>query len=103
MHSARVATHHQDPSAGRHQRPAPIEPKVALGQAQDGRSAVDRGGPIGKEQIRLTDRRYDGDSLHLTLMERSASADMKPIPNRENAPPSASPFIATAARLSFIK
>ena len=79
------------PCARRRKRPA-ILLKLTVGQAQDGRSAVDMLNCLGDGQILLADRGYDSDSLRHTLAARGAWANVKPMPNRKNIP-AFSPFL----------
>ena len=70
----------------------PIVLKLTEGQAHDGRSAEDMLGRIGEGQILLADRAYDSDALRLSLAERGAWANVKPMPRRVRIP-AFSPFL----------
>lgn len=64
----------------------PIRLKLTEGQAHDGRSAADMVDGIGAGQILLADRAYDSDGLRVSLKERGAWANVKPMPNRKTVP-----------------
>ena len=64
----------------------PIVLKLTEGQAHDGRAACDMLGSLAAGNILLADRAYDSDALRRTLAERGAWANVKPMPNRRNAP-----------------
>jgi transposase len=67
-------------------RGLPIRLKLTEGQAHDGRSAADMLDTVGAGQVLLADRAYDSDSLHRTLAERGAQANIRPMPQRLNPP-----------------
>jgi transposase len=73
-------------------RGLPIVLKLTEGQAHDGRSARDMLGTLKAGQILLADRAYDSDALRTKLAGRGAWANVKPMPNRINAP-AFSPFL----------
>jgi transposase len=64
----------------------PIALKLTEGQAHDGRSAREMLDGLGDGQILLADRAYDADELRLSLKQRGAWANIKPMPNRKNIP-----------------
>jgi transposase len=64
----------------------PIDLKLTEGQAHDGRSAQDMLDALVEDQILLGDRAYDSDAQRLSLEERGAWANIKPMPNRRNVP-----------------
>ena len=64
----------------------PVFLKLSPGQAHDGRSATDMLEGLTKDQILLADRAYDSDALRLSLQEKGAWANIKPMPNRKNIP-----------------
>ena len=64
----------------------PIRLKLTEGKAHDGRSAADMVDGIGAGQILLADRAYDSDGLRVSLKERDAWANVKPMPNRKTVP-----------------
>lgn len=64
----------------------PVMLKLTEGQAHDGKSAQDMMGTVGSGQILLADRAYDSDALRLSLAQRGAWANVKPMPNRVNVP-----------------
>jgi transposase len=64
----------------------PIALKLSEGQAHDGKSANDLLDRLGAGQILLADRAYDSDALRSSLAERSAWANIKPMPGRVNIP-----------------
>ncbi len=67
----------------------PIALKLTEGQAHDGRSARDMLDALVEGQILLADRAYDAydsDELRLSLKQRGAWANIKPMPNRKNIP-----------------
>ena len=64
----------------------PIALKLTEGQAHDGKSACDMLDALVEGQILLADRAYDSDALRLSLAERGAWANIKPMPNRKNVP-----------------
>jgi transposase len=70
----------------------PLALKLTDGQAHNGKSAEDVLHRIGEGQILLADRAYDSDAMRRTLGERGAWANVKPMPNRVNAP-AFSPFL----------
>jgi transposase len=65
----------------------PITLKLTGGQAHDGRSACDMLDALGEWQTPLADRAYDSDALRQSHDERSAWANIKPMPNRKKVPP----------------
>jgi transposase len=73
-------------------RGLPIVLKLTEGQAHDGRSARDMLETLKAGQILLADRAYDSDALRAELAGRGAWANVKPMPNRINAP-AFSPFL----------
>ncbi|RNJ41283.1 IS5 family transposase [Mesorhizobium japonicum] len=64
----------------------PIALKLTEGQAHDGRSAREMLDRLGEGQILLADRAYDADELRVSLKQRGAWANIKPMPNRKNIP-----------------
>ena len=64
----------------------PIALKLSEGQAHDGRSAREMLDKLGEGQILLADRAYDADELRISLKQRGAWANIKPMPNRKNIP-----------------
>jgi transposase len=70
----------------------PIALKLSEGQAHDGRSACDMLEALGEGQILLADRAYDSNALRLSLAERGAWANIKPMTRRRNKP-AFSPFL----------
>jgi transposase len=64
----------------------PIMPKLAEGQAHDGKSAHDMLDRLDAGQILLADRAYDSDALRESLARRGAWANVKPMPGRVNIP-----------------
>ena len=70
----------------------PIALKLTEGQAHDGKSAIDMLESVGAGQTLLADRAYDTDALRKTLADRSARANVKPMPRRVNIP-AFSPFL----------
>ena len=64
----------------------PVFLKLSPGQAHDGRSAADMLEGLAKDQILLADRAYDSDALRISLQEKGAWANIKPMPNRKNVP-----------------
>ena len=64
----------------------PVMLKLTEGQAHDGKSAQDMMGTVGSGQILLADRAYDSDALRLSIAQRGAWANVKPMPNRVNVP-----------------
>jgi transposase len=73
-------------------RGLPLVLKLTEGQAPDGRSARDMLETLKAGQILLADRAYDSDALRAELAGRGAWANVKPMPNRINAP-AFSPFL----------
>jgi len=61
----------------------PIALKLTEGQAHDGVSAKDMLGSLQRGQILLADRAYDSDQLRLSLAQRGAWANIKPMPGRK--------------------
>ena len=70
----------------------PVVLKLTEGQAHDGRSARDMLAGLGKGDILLADRAYDSDELRQSLANQGAWANIRPMPNRVNAP-AFSPFL----------
>jgi transposase len=64
----------------------PIALKLSEGQAHDGRSAREMLDKLGEGQILLADRAYDADDLRISLEQRGAWGNIKPMPNRKNIP-----------------
>jgi transposase len=64
----------------------PIQLKLTEGQAHDGRSAIDMLLDLGPGQILLADRAYDSDAMPMSLADRGAWANVKPMPGRVNIP-----------------
>ena len=64
----------------------PIALKLSEGQAHDGRSAREMLDKLGEGQILLADRAYDADDLRISLKQRGAWGNIKPMPNRKNIP-----------------
>lgn len=65
----------------------PVTLKLSAGQAHDGRSAADMLGSVGAGQILLADGAYDSDALRETITDHGGWANIKPMPQRVNAPP----------------
>lgn len=64
----------------------PIALKITEGQAHDGPAADDMLGDLGPGQTLLGDRAYDSDARRARMTEQGAWANVKPMPNRKNAP-----------------
>ncbi len=70
----------------------PIALKLTEGQAHDGYSARDMLQTLGAGDILLADRAYDSDALRLTLAQRGAWANVRPVARR-NPKPAFSTFL----------
>lgn len=78
----------------------PILLKVTVGQAHDGRSAVDMLATVGPGQTLLADRGYDANYLREPLAARGAVANIKPMPIVSGSPLSTGCSIESAASWS---